>query len=204
MICQYFPGYHEYESVWRKMQLFTEQRDAQTEDTVWFLEHSPVFTQGQAGKPEHLVSPGTIPVIQSDRGGQITYHGPGQLIIYTLFDLRRLECGIHTFTRQLHLYTLELLEHYHIKGHLKPEAPGVYVEDAKICSIGLRVRRGCTYHGLSLNVNMDLTPFQQIHPCGHRGLRMIHLHAFLPDITPEQVAQTAISLLPQCGPSIAV
>ncbi len=168
-------GRCDYHSTWEAMRTYTDTRNADSDDQLWFLEHPPVFTQGQAGKPEHLLDAHNISVIQSDRGGQITYHGPGQLIIYTLFDLRRHHCGIRTLISALENSVMATLHHWNILGTTNPKAPGVYVNDKKIASVGLRVRRGCSYHGLSFNVNMDLKPFEYIHPCGYSDLQMTQL-----------------------------
>jgi lipoyl(octanoyl) transferase len=162
----------DYLSCWQAMQAFTNQRDAHTMDEMWLLEHDPVFTQGQNGKPEHLLNPGHIPVIQTDRGGQITYHGPGQLMVYTLIDIKRKHLNVREFVSILEDSIIQLLANYNIVAHAKREAPGVYVEEKKICSIGLRVRRGCVYHGIAFNISMDLEPFSRINPCGYKALQM--------------------------------
>jgi lipoyl(octanoyl) transferase len=152
------------------MRAFTETRTPGTCDEIWFLSHPPVFTQGQAGKPEHLLYPGDIEVVQTDRGGQVTYHGPGQLIVYCLIDLKRKNWGIRRLVSLIETSVIEMLAAEGIDAHAKQDAPGVYVGNAKICSLGLRVKRGCSYHGLALNVNMDLKPFSQINPCGYKDL----------------------------------
>lgn len=154
------------------MRSFTLARTDQTPDELWFLEHEPVFTQGQAGKAEHVLAPGAIPVVQSDRGGQVTYHGPGQLMGYVLVDLQRLGYGIRSLVTRLEQATVDVLAGYGITAAARPDAPGVYVGERKICSLGLRVRKGRTYHGLALNVAMDLEPFARINPCGFKGLAM--------------------------------
>jgi len=148
------------------MRAFTDSRDERTEDQLWLTEHEPVFTQGQAGKPEHLLAPGDIEVVQSDRGGQVTYHGPGQIVGYLLFDLRRMGLTVRGLVSGIENAMIALLADHHIEAAPRADAPGVYVGDAKIGSLGLRVRRGCCYHGLALNVNMDLEPFSRINPCG--------------------------------------
>lgn len=165
-----------------RMRALTDARNAQTADEIWLLEHPPVFTQGQAGKAEHLLAPGDIPVVQSDRGGQVTYHGPGQLVVYFLLDLQRLGYGVRSLVTRIEQAMVDVLAGYGIAAHADREAPGVYVDGAggtpgraKIGSLGLRVRRGCTYHGLSLNVAMDLEPFSRINPCGYSGLRMTQI-----------------------------
>lgn len=168
-------GFQDYLSCWQAMRDFTDQRQEQTPDEIWLLEHAAVFTQGQNGKPEHLLNPGNIPVVPIDRGGQITYHGPGQLVAYTLIDLKRKKLNIREFVTILEKSVIALLDEYHIPASTQCKAPGVYVNNNKICSIGLRVRRGCTYHGLALNVSMDLTPFSQINPCGFRELKMTQI-----------------------------
>ncbi len=162
-----------YETSWRAMQTFTEQRLPTTPDELWILEHPPVFTQGLAGKPEHVLQTTHIPVIKTDRGGQVTYHGPGQLIIYVLLDLHRLKLSIRTLICTLERAVIDMLNDFGIHGHTIPHAPGVYVNHAKICSLGLRIRRGYSYHGLSFNVAMDLTPFSYINPCGYKDLKIL-------------------------------
>ncbi len=159
------------------MQGFTEARAAATDDEVWLVEHPPVFTLGRAALPDHVLDPGSIPVVRTDRGGQVTYHGPGQLVIYPLLDLRRGGLGIKHFVHLLEECVIELLAGYDIRAARRPGAPGVYVADAKIAALGLRVRRGCSYHGVSLNVDMDLAPFARINPCGYPGLRVTQLSA---------------------------
>jgi len=161
-----------YRPAWETMRHFTEQRGPDTPDRLWYLQHSPVFTQGKNGRAEHLLAPGDIKVIAIDRGGQVTYHGPGQLVVYTLLDLRRLGLGIRSLVSLLEQAVIATLDDYGIEAHARRDAPGVYVGRAKIGSIGLRVRRGCTYHGFALNVDMDLTPFTRINPCGFENLAM--------------------------------
>ncbi|MGD8587836.1 MAG: lipoyl(octanoyl) transferase LipB [Chromatiales bacterium] len=168
-------GLQPYEAVWQRMLEYTDRRDATSTDQLWLLQHPPVFTLGQAGKAEHLLDPGDIPVIYSDRGGQVTYHGPGQLIAYLLLDLRRAGIGIRALVTRLEQTTISLLADYGISAQARPDAPGVYVAERKIASIGLRVRRGCTLHGLSLNTDMDLLPFTRINPCGYPGLSVTQL-----------------------------
>jgi len=152
------------------MQDFTDTRTADTADETWLLEHTPVFTLGLNGKPEHILAAGDIPIVNCDRGGQVTYHGPGQLIVYLLLDLRRRELGVKTLVHKLEQAIIDLLAEQNIDGQRRDGAPGIYVDDAKIAALGLRVRRGCCYHGLSFNVNMDLEPFSRINPCGFEGL----------------------------------
>ena len=166
-------GLRSYEPIWQKMQDFTDSRDDNSADEIWFVEHEPVFTQGQAGKAEHVLAPGDIPVIQVDRGGQVTYHGPGQQMMYVLFNLRRLKIGVRELVTWLEECIVDLLKEYDINAYAKADAPGVYVNDSKIASLGLRVRRGCSFHGLALNVNMDMSPFMRINPCGYAGMNMV-------------------------------
>ena len=168
-------GTSRYPDVFEAMREFTTQRGADTLDEIWLTEHEPVFTQGQAGKAEHLLVPGDIPVVQSDRGGQVTYHGPGQLVAYLLFDLRRLELTVRGLVSGIERSVVETLEGYGIASAPRADAPGVYVAGAKIASLGLRVKRGCSYHGLSLNVNMDLEPFTRINPCGLTGMEVVQV-----------------------------
>ena len=155
------------------MQAYTDTRDDSSPDEIWLVEHESVFTQGQAGKDEHLLAPGDIEVIKVDRGGQVTYHGPGQQMMYVLFNLRRLKIGVRELVTWLEECIIDTLNEYDIKAYAKADAPGVYVNDSKIASLGLRVRRGCSFHGLALNVNMDLSPFLRINPCGYAGMNMV-------------------------------
>ncbi|WP_312257363.1 lipoyl(octanoyl) transferase LipB [Stutzerimonas nitrititolerans] len=168
-------GLVEYLPTWQAMQHFTNNRGPQTADEVWLLQHLPVFTQGQAGKAEHLLLPGDIPVVQADRGGQVTYHGPGQLVGYLLLDVRRLGFGVRELINRIEHSLIDLLAGYGVEAAAKPDAPGVYVDGAKIASLGLRIRNGRSFHGLALNVDMDLEPFQRINPCGYAGLKMTQL-----------------------------
>ena len=168
-------GRAEYAPTWRAMQGFTDERDAMTPDEVWFLEHAPVFTQGLNGKREHLLAPGDIPVVGIDRGGQVTYHGPGQLVVYPLIDLRRRGIGVRQLVVALENAVISLAAAHGISAAGRRDAPGVYVEGRKLASLGLRIRRGCSYHGLALNVDMDLEPFDRINPCGMAGLEMTQL-----------------------------
>lgn len=176
-------GTTQYENTWRAMQNFTEQRTPETIDEFWLVEHWPVFTQGQAGKAEHVLNPGNIPIVQSDRGGQVTYHGPGQIVLYILIDIQRKTLAIRTLIRTLEQTIVDLLAQYGIPAATRCQAPGVYVNDAKIASLGLRIRRGYSYHGLSLNVTMDLEPFSRINPCGYRDLAVTQLSAFQPAVS---------------------
>ncbi|SJL82690.1 lipoyl(octanoyl) transferase LipB [Vibrio palustris] len=173
-------GQQDYQPVWQAMQDFTDHRDSQTRDEIWLVEHFPVFTQGQAGKPEHLINTGDIPVVQSDRGGQVTYHGPGQLVVYFLINLRRKSINVRQLVSNIETIVINTLAQYGVESAAKPDAPGVYVESKKICSLGLRIRRGCSFHGLALNINMDLSPFLRINPCGYAGMEMIQLSDIIP------------------------
>ena len=182
-------GLQLYESVWQDMKHFTDQRTSTTPDEVWFVEHPPVFTQGQAGKPEHVLASGDIPIVQTDRGGQVTFHGPGQLVVYPLLDLRRRKLGVRELVTRIENSVVRLLAKYDIKSAPKADAPGVYIEDDKIASLGLRVRKGCRFHGVAINVSMDLSPFLRINPCGYEQLRMTQI-ANVVDNVPS-VAQVA-------------
>jgi lipoyl(octanoyl) transferase len=168
-------GMQDYLPVWEAMQAFTRERSSDTPDELWLLQHHPVFTQGQAGKPEHILDAHNIPVVQSDRGGQVTYHGPGQLVVYFLLDVRRRGIGVRDLVDLIELSILELLQSYGIQGELRRSAPGVYVNGRKIAALGLRIRKGCSLHGLSLNIDMDLAPFGWINPCGYQGLEAAQL-----------------------------
>lgn len=183
-----------YLAIWEQMKSFTLQRHPLSLDECWLLEHQPVFTQGQAGKAEHLLKSTAIPLIQSDRGGQITYHGPGQLVAYLLIDLRRRELNIRTFVNCLEQLLIKLLDSYGIDAQSRCHAPGVYIAEKKIASIGLRVKNGCTYHGIALNVDMDLKPFNDINPCGFSQLQMTRMLDFMPDITMTDVKSRLSSL----------
>lgn len=169
-------GRQDYEPVWKAMHTFTDERDENSCDEVWLVEHNPVFTQGQAGKEEHVLAAGDIPVIKSDRGGQVTYHGPGQLVAYVLINLRRKKIGVRELVTHIENTVINTLSQFTIESAARPDAPGVYVDNKKICSLGLRIRKGCSFHGLALNVNMDLSPFLRINPCGYAGMEMIQLH----------------------------
>ena len=166
-------GRQRYEPVLNAMQRFTDERSKTTPDEIWLVEHEAVFTQGQAGKAEHLLMPGDIPVFQADRGGQVTYHGPGQQVVYLLLDIKRRKLGVRNLVTAMEEAVVGLLDKYSIEAYPKPDAPGVYVNEKKVCSLGLRIRNGCSFHGLALNVNMDLSPFQRINPCGYAGMEMI-------------------------------
>jgi lipoyl(octanoyl) transferase len=186
-------GLVPYEPTWREMQRFTDTRSAATRDEIWFLEHPPVFTLGLNAKREHLLAPGEIPVVQIDRGGQVTYHGPGQLVVYPLLDLKRRALGIRALVVALENAVIAYLESLGLSASGSRTAPGVYVEGAKVASIGLRVRRGASYHGLALNVALDLEPFGRINPCGYPGLKVTRLA----DLTAvSSVAEAAAGLEP--------
>jgi lipoyl(octanoyl) transferase len=171
-------GLMDYEPVWKAMQAFTDQRDETTPDELWMVEHPQVFTQGQAGRAEHILAPGDIPVIQVDRGGQVTYHGPGQIVAYPLVDIRRLEIGPRALVQRIEQAIIDVLKSYGVDAQLLAGAPGVYIDGVKIASLGLRIRKGKSFHGLSFNIDMDLEPFQRINPCGFEGLQVTNLSAF--------------------------
>jgi len=177
-ICVRRLGLAGYESVWHDMQAYTDRRDASSDDEIWLVQHPPVFTQGQAGKAEHILAPGEIPVIQVDRGGQVTYHGPGQIVVYPLIDIARKGIGVRDFVHRIEESIIRVLAHYGVTGERLAGAPGIYVNGAKIASLGLRIRRGRSYHGLAFNVDMDLEPFGRINPCGYAGLQVTQLAAF--------------------------
>ena len=180
-------GLRDWQPVSDAMHQFTDQRDPHTADEIWLVEHHPVFTQGQAGKAEHLLMPSDIPVVQSDRGGQVTYHGPGQQIMYVLIDVKRRKMGVRELVTALEETVISTLADYDIAARARADAPGVYVGDDKICSLGLRIRKGCSFHGLALNVAMDLAPFLRINPCGYAGMQMTQLSATQPGVTPADV-----------------
>ncbi|WP_339805690.1 lipoyl(octanoyl) transferase LipB [uncultured Marinobacter sp.] len=184
-------GMQPYEPVWEAMKTFTANRDRSVADELWCVQHPPVYTQGQAGKAEHILAPGDIPVVKVDRGGQVTYHGPGQLVIYLLVDLARAGLGVRQFVDVIEQAIVSVLAGFDITAAPRPDAPGVYVGDAKIASLGLRVRRGCSFHGLALNVDMDMAPFTRINPCGYAGLPMCQLADF---VSPTDLARVADDL----------
>jgi lipoyl(octanoyl) transferase len=172
-----------YQYAWLRMRELTDARMSESEDELWIVEHDPVFTQGVAGKPEHLlINPANIPVVKTDRGGQITYHGPGQTVVYVMFNLKRAGFGVRELVVRIENGVIATLKDFGVHAYGKRDAPGVYVDDAKIASLGLKIRNGCSYHGVALNVNMDLTPFSFINPCGYEGLRVTHLHDFGVDL----------------------
>jgi lipoyl(octanoyl) transferase len=188
-------GRVEYEPTWRAMQQFTEQRDADTRDEVWLLEHDPVFTLGMNADRAHLLAPGDIPVVQIDRGGQVTYHGPGQLLVYPLIDIRRAGLGVRDLVTALERTVIRYVARLGITAECRANAPGVYSNDRKIASVGLRIRRGGSYHGLALNVRMNLEPFSRINPCGYAGLQMTQLTDFVSGIDVPQAASEIGPLL---------
>ena len=192
-------GLVDYAPTLEAMKTFTDQREADTPDELWLLQHPRVFTQGQAGKAEHVLAPGDIPVIQVDRGGQVTYHGPGQWVVYLLIDIRRHNLGVRDLVTLIEQSLVQLLAEYGIEAAADPKAPGVYVAGNKIASLGLRVRRGCSYHGLALNVDMDLEPFQRINPCGYEGLQVTSMATLLPANPPDMdtVGQRLLAILSQ-------
>jgi lipoyl(octanoyl) transferase len=179
-------GRRSYRPVWEAMRRFTEERTAETPDEIWYVEHDPVYTLGLNGRREHVLDPGTIEVVAVDRGGQVTYHGPGQIVAYTLLDLRRRGLGPQGLVALLEEAVLKTLASYGVAGHRRRGAPGVYVGEAKIASLGLRIRRGASYHGLAFNVAMDLEPFTRIDPCGYRGLAMTDLARLVADLDPTE------------------
>jgi len=187
-------GVVEYTPIWERMKTFTADRHSDTVDEFWVLQHYPVFTLGQAGKKDHLLAPGSIPIVQSDRGGQVTYHGLGQLVIYLLIDLKRRKLGVRSLVTRIEASITDLLAQYDITGWTRRDAPGVYVAQEKIAALGLRIRRGCTFHGLSLNVDMDLEPFTRIDPCGYPGLEVTQLS----DLGVSEKMEDVITRLCQC------
>lgn len=168
-------GIQPYEQVYEQMLRTVSTRTASSPDEIWLLQHFPVFTQGQAGKAEHLLFPGDIPVVQTDRGGQVTYHGPGQLVVYLMIDLKRLGIGVRALVESIEAAIIQTLQHWQIESQARSEAPGVYVQQRKIASLGLRIKNSCSFHGLALNVDMDLAPFSRINPCGHAGMQMTQM-----------------------------
>ena len=194
-------GQRDYEPVWRDMQQFTAQRDARTDDELWLVEHPAIFTLGLNGKPHHLLNTGNIPVLKVDRGGQVTYHGPGQIILYCLIDLERLGIGVRQLVQMIEQAIINLLAKYGIDAQARRDAPGVYVEGAKIAALGLRIKRGRSYHGLSFNANMDLEPFSRINPCGYEGMAVTQMADLKPELNTStlstQLAEQLITELKQ-------
>lgn len=185
-------GLQPYEAVSQAMHDFTDTRDDNTPDEIWLVEHLPVFTQGQAGKAEHVLVPGDIPVIQSDRGGQVTYHGPGQQVMYVLLNLKRRKLGVRELVTLLEQTVVNTLAHFAIEAHPRADAPGVYVGEKKICSLGLRIRKGCSFHGLALNIAMDLSPFLRINPCGYAGMEMAQVSEWVNDASPDSISPVLV------------
>ncbi|EIC28604.1 MULTISPECIES: lipoyl(octanoyl) transferase LipB [Methylomicrobium] len=194
-------GLQDYETVWQAMQCFTLDRTPETGDQIWIVEHQPVYTLGLNGKREHLLNTGPIPVVQSDRGGQVTYHGPGQLVVYPLLNLKRRELGVRPLVTLLEQTMIAVLAHYGIHALARPEAPGVYVEGKKIGSIGIRIRNNCCYHGLSLNNAMDLAPFKFINPCGYAGLEVTQLADLGVAVDLDELAERLLQILTEKLPS---
>jgi lipoyl(octanoyl) transferase len=192
-------GRAEYEPTWRAMQRYTETRDADADDQLWCLEHPPVYTLGLNGKPEHVLAAGDVPVVNIDRGGQVTYHGPGQLVVYPLVDLRRSKLGVRELVVALESALVAFVAEHGIAAASRRDAPGVYVDGRKLASLGLRIRRGCSYHGLALNVGMDLEPFRRINPCGHAGLEVVDLARLGVPLT---VGEAAVGLVPHLWRSL--
>lgn len=190
-------GLQDYEPVYQQMLDFTEQRNENTPDEIWLLEHNPVYTLGKNGKAHHVREPGSIPLVQVDRGGQVTYHGPGQLVAYLLLDIRRRKLGVRQIVSAMENALINLLADYSITGYAKPEAPGVYVDEKKIAALGLRIRKGCSYHGLSINLDMDTSPFNGINPCGYEGLEIAQLSDYSIQINPDTIKNTLLKHLVQ-------
>jgi len=180
-------GLQPYAPVSQEMHDFTDRRDDDTPDEIWLVEHPPVFTQGQAGKAEHVLAAGDIPVIQSDRGGQVTYHGPGQQVMYVLINLKRRKIGVRELVTLLENTVINTLAQLDIVANARPDAPGVYVDGKKICSLGLRIRKGCSFHGLALNIDMDLAPFMRINPCGYAGMEMTQVSKLVENASVDKI-----------------
>ena len=205
-------GHRAYGPVWRAMQAFTDARDATTADELWLVEHAPVFTLGQAGRPEHVLMPGAIPVLHVDRGGQVTYHGPGQIVAYPLLDLRRMKLGVREYVHRIEQAVIDTLLEWNIIGARREGAPGVYVAGAKVAALGIRVRRGCSFHGLAFNIAMDLEPFGRINPCGYAGLQVTSMldlggpsgvDAVKPVLLDELARQFGMAFAPSRPPDLA-
>ncbi len=190
-------GMADYSGVYHDMQRFTLERQKETQDELWLVEHFPVFTQGINGKPEHIRNLGKIPLVQSDRGGQVTYHGPGQLVAYTLFDLKRSRIGVREMVSRLENSVIAMLADFDVSATARTDAPGVYVDDRKIASLGLRVKKGACYHGISINIDMDLTPFSLINPCGYQGMEVIDFKGLGCDITVSQARRLFVAAFDQ-------
>ena len=185
-------GLQPYAPVSQEMHDFTDRRDDDTPDEIWLVEHPPVFTQGQAGKAEHVLAAGDIPVIQSDRGGQVTYHGPGQQVMYVLINLKRRKIGVRELVTLLENTVINTLAQLDIVANARPDAPGVYVDGKKICSLGLRIRKGCSFHGLALNIDMDLAPFMRINPCGYAGMEMTQVSKLVKNASMDKIGTILI------------
>jgi len=201
-------GRRDYVPVWQAMQQFTQARDKDTPDEIWLVEHPPVFTLGLNGKPHHILNAGDIPVVETDRGGQVTYHGPGQQVAYLLLDLKRLVLGVRAVVSLIEQSIIDLLGDYAIQAESRKDAPGVYVDGAKIAALGLRIKQGCSYHGLSLNIDMDLEPFSRINPCGYPDMRVTQLselgiHTAMPQVANALVAHISQQLGYQARPATA-
>lgn len=195
-IIRVFNTLQDYTTTWQAMQDVTQKRHQDTEDQIWLMQHLPVYTQGRAGKPEHVLNPGNIPIVQTDRGGQVTYHGPGQLMIYTLLDIDRLGLNTRSLVCMQEQWIITLLKQYQLDPHRVDNAPGIYINNAKIASIGLRVTKGRCYHGMALNVDMDLSPFSGINPCGYSQLNMTHINQHTTKSMPEVIHDIQSILLP--------
>ncbi len=185
-------GQQPYQPIWQSMQHFTDQRTADTPDEIWLLEHLPVFTLGRNGNREHILSQTDIPIISVDRGGQVTYHGPGQLIAYLLIDIKRLDMGVRKLVSRIEQSLIDTLAEYNITARSRKEAPGVYIDDAKIAALGLRIKKGCSFHGLSLNLDMDLSPFKLINPCGYKYLEVVQLCDYIEKVNPLLIQQQLV------------
>jgi lipoyl(octanoyl) transferase len=190
-------GMQAYEKTWQDMQAFTDQRNDESDDELWLLQHPPVYTLGKNGKPEHILDAGDIPIVQSDRGGQVTYHGPGQIVVYALLDLNRLRIGVRELVTRIEDSVINLLDDYGIHAEARRDAPGVYVDGRKIAALGLRVRKGRSFHGLSFNVDMDLEPFSRINPCGYEGLEVTQLADLVEEFDFKDVERLLLSHLQQ-------
>lgn len=190
-------GMQAYEKTWQDMQAFTDQRNDESDDELWLLQHPPVYTLGKIGKPEHILDAGDIPIVQSDRGGQVTYHGPGQIVVYALLDLNRLRIGVRELVTRIEDSVINLLDDYGIHAEARRDAPGVYVDGRKIAALGLRVRKGRSFHGLSFNVDMDLEPFSRINPCGYEGLEVTQLADLVEEFDFKDVERLLLSHLQQ-------
>lgn len=200
LIIRHYANLTPYQDRFLEMKMLTEQRDENTPDELWILQHHNVLTQGQAGKPEHILIPSNLPIVQSDRGGQVTWHGKGQMVVYFMFDLNRLKWNVRTLVSYAESVMIDLLKKYHIEAYAKPDAPGVYVDGRKIGSLGFKIRKGRSYHGLSLNIDCDLDGFHTINPCGYAGLEMVRICDLKSDYPSfEQLSQNIINALTSSG-----